>query len=290
MPLNRARRAVHAALLLCAASLSLGCALSQQEKAALANTPVNAVDENDLNDIMLTLADSPAAVEYYRRALGREPERLDLKRGYALSLARDGQHAEARLVFDDVIAKGAAEPTDLVVYGRTLAMLEDFEAASAALDRLPPAYRTSRERQLRGMVADHRRDWPAADGYYGEARRLTAQPAPIYNNIGVSMLARGDMQGAEDAFRQALIHDPRMFEAKNNLTLSYALQKQYRLPVISMTEEERAVLLHNIALVALRQGDEAVALGLLQQAVKVHPRRWAPAADKLAALQSRVKG
>ena len=104
------------------------------------------------------------------------------------------------------------------------------------------------------------------------------------------MMARGDMKAAEDAFRQALIHDPRLFEAKNNLALSYALQRQYRLPVISLTDEERAVLLHNIALVALRQGDEKVALGLLQQAVKIHPRRWAPAADKLAVLQGRVKG
>jgi Tfp pilus assembly protein PilF len=106
----------------------------------------------------------------------------------------------------------------------------------------------------------------------------------------VSKLARGDMKGAETAFREALIHDPRLFEAKNNLAPSYALQREYRLPVISLSEEERAILLHNIALVALCQGDDQVALGLLQQSVKVHPRRWAPAADKLATLEGRVKG
>ncbi|MFT6772920.1 MAG: Tfp pilus assembly protein PilF [Paracoccaceae bacterium] len=288
--IHRPRRVAAAALVLTAGFLLQGCELSQEEKAALSSGTVNAVDENNLNDIMLTLADSPAAVEYYRRALGREPERLDLKRGYALSLARDRQHAEARLVFDDLVAKGGAQPADLVVFARSLAMLDDFEAAAATLDRLPAGYASARDQQLRGMIADHHRDWPAADAYYDTARKLTAQPAPIYNNIGVSKMARGDMAGAEQAFRQALIHDPRMFEAKNNLALSYALQKQYRIPVISLTEEERAILLHNIALVALRQGDETVAVGLLQQSVKIHPRHWAPAAEKLATLQDRVKG
>lgn len=279
-----------AATLLLAGFATQGCTISEEEKLAAANQTVDVIDENDLNDIMLTLADSEAAVEYYRRALGREPDRVDLRRGYALSLARDGQFAEAQLVFEDVVAQGGAEPSDLVEYARALAMLEDFEGADRALNRLPGTYRNAREEQLRGMIADHRRDWSAADAHYDAARKLTAQPAPIYNNIGVSKMARGDMKGAETAFREALIHDPRMFEAKNNLALSYALQREYRLPVISLSEEERAILLHNIALVALRQGDEQVALGLLQQSVKVHPRRWAPAADKLATLEGRVKG
>ena len=290
MKMRRPVERIAAAFLAAAALVTQGCAISEEEKAAAAAQTVDVIAENDLNDIMLTLADSKAAVEYYRRAVGREPERVELKRGYALSLARDGQHAEARLVFEDVVAKGGAQPGDLVEYARSLAMLDDFEAADRALARLPADYRNAREEQLRGMIADHRRDWAAADAHYDAARKLTAQPAPIYNNIGVSKMARGDMQGAEDAFRQALIHDPRLFEAKNNLALSYALQKQYRLPVISLTEEERAILLHNIALVALRQGDEKVALGLLQQSVKAHPRRWAPAADKLATLQTLVKG
>ncbi|MFT4793400.1 MAG: Flp pilus assembly protein TadD [Paracoccaceae bacterium] len=290
MKIRRNVERMAAAAVLIGALAVQGCAISEEEKAAAANQTIDVIDENDLNDIMLTLADSEAAVEYYRRAVGREPARVDLRRGYALSLARDGQHAEARLVFEDVVSKGGAQPGDLVEYARTLAMLDDFEAADVALSRLPSGYRNTREEQLRGMIADHRSDWAAADIHYEAARKLTAQPAPIYNNIGVSKMARGDMKGAATAFREALIHDPRMFEAKNNLALSYALQREYRLPVISLTEEERAILLHNIALVALRQGDEAVGLGLLQQSVKSHPRRWAPAADKLATLQSRLKG
>jgi Flp pilus assembly protein TadD len=290
MTMRRPVERIAAAVMLAGAFLAQGCSISEEEKAAAAAQTIDVIDENDLNDVMLTLADSEAAVEYYRRAVGRSPDRVDLRRGYALSLARDGQHAEARLVFEDVVAKDGAQPSDLVEYARSLAMLEDFEAADAALAKLPSNYRDSREEQLRGMIADHRRDWAAADVHYEAARNLTAQPAPIYNNIGVSMMARGDMKGAEKAFREALIHNPRLFEAKNNLALSYALQRQYRLPVISLNEEERAVLLHNIALVALRQGDETVALGLLQQSVKTHPRRWPPAADKLATLESRVKG
>ena len=139
---------------------------------------------------------------------------------------------------------------------------------------------------MRGMIADHRQDWPAADVHYETARKLAVQPAPIYNNMGVSLMARRDWPAAEAAFRQALQHDPELFEAKNNLALTYALRKRYALPVMPLTEEERAILLHNIAMVALRQGDREVALNLLQQSVDIHPRRWAPAAEKLAALKA----
>ncbi len=51
-----------------------------------------------------------------------------------------------------------------------------------------------------------------------------------------------------------------------------------------MTQEERAQLLHTLALTAIKQGDVATGRGLLIDAVASHPRHFEPAAAALAAL------
>lgn len=279
-----------AALLLGAAALLSACEYSEAEKQALhESTQADVISESELNDVMLTLADSSSAVEYYRRALGRDPENAELKRGFAISLARDKQNAEARNVFEEIMQAESLVPEDRVLYARVLARLEDWNAAETALDALPAGYATASERVLRGVIADHHGDWIAADVAYQEALRMTAQPASIHNNIGVSMMARGDLDAAGAAFREALTNDPNLFAAKNNLGLSFALKKEYRLPTVTMSEEERALILHNMAMVALRQGDREVAVSLLERAVAIHPRHWPPAADKLETLRKEGK-
>lgn len=289
-PASAPRAARRAAAPLFAAGLLAAlaaCHPTDADKAALAaGTKVDVISDTELGEVMLNLADSDAAVEYYRRALGRDPEKRELQRGYALALARDGQNAEAALAFENLLKGGAIDEADRVTYARVLAHLDRWDEAGATLDALPQGYATAPQMQLRGMIADHRGDWPSADAAYQAALGLTAQPASIHNNIGVSMMSRGDMKAAEAAFQEALRYDSSLFSAKNNLALSYALQKQYRLPLVPMSEEERAVLLHNIAVVALRQGDKKTAITLLERAVATHPRHWPPAADKLAALRA----
>jgi hypothetical protein len=56
-----------------------------------------------------------------------------------------------------------------------------------------------------------------------------------------------------------------------------------------MQDEERAVMLNNMGIVAMRQGDERIARGLFAAAVDAHPRHYASAADKLAALEATVE-
>ncbi|MGG7566683.1 tetratricopeptide repeat protein [Rhodovulum sp. DZ06] len=244
------------------------------------------VTENNLSEVMLTLADSAASVDYFRRALGRDPTNVSLRQGYARALVRDRQNAEAVQVFDGLAADGAITSEGRVLLAASQARLNDWDKAEAALNALPAGFTSMREQQLRGMIADQRQDWPAADVHYEMARQMAPNPAPILNNIGVSLLARGDYPAAETAFRDALDHDATLFEAKNNLALSFALRRRYTLPVLALTEEERAILLHNVAMVALRQGDREVAINLLERSVETHPRHWGPAADKLAALKA----
>ena len=51
-----------------------------------------------------------------------------------------------------------------------------------------------------------------------------------------------------------------------------------------MSEIERAQLLHDLAVVALENGDTAVAKQLLTEAVDTHPQHFEAAAVKLAGL------
>ncbi len=80
-----------------------------------------------------------------------------------------------------------------------------------------------------------------------------------------------------------------MFTAKNNLVLARAAQRKYDLPVIEMSQSERAELLYTMALAAIKQGDVSVGKGLLQAAIDTHPQYFEAATRSLAALDANVQ-
>ena len=95
---------------------------------------------------------------------------------------------------------------------------------------------------------------------------------------------RGDFAGAERLFGQALTYDPAMFTAKNNLVMARGAQRKYDLPVITMTQTEKAELLYTLGLTAVKHGDVTVGKALLQDAIDTHPQHFEAAARSLAAL------
>lgn len=254
---------------------------AEAERAGAAPSPL---DSANLGDIMLSVAGADEAVAYFRDALAANPADANLRRGYARALSRNRQYAEARFVYRDLEERGQAEAADRVDYALVLARLALWDEAEGQLALLPPGADTARLALARALLADHRGDWAQADAAYARARDLAAQPSGALNNWGVSKLARRDFAGAERAFEDALTYDPGLFSAKNNLTIAYGLQRRYRLPLVSLTEEERAILLHNLGVIALRRGDREVGRDLLRQSLAAHPQFYAPAADKLAAL------
>lgn len=139
------------------------------------------------------------------------------------------------------------------------------------------------------MVADSDKNWKKADSFYEIAAGLTTTPAGVLNNWGFSKLTRGDAAGAEKLFTEALTYDPSLFTAKNNLVLARAAQRKYDLPVIRMTQTERAELLYSMALAAIKQGDISVGKGLLNQAIETHPQYFEAAVRSLNALDANVK-
>jgi Flp pilus assembly protein TadD len=245
---------------------------------------VNVIDESNLNDIMLTVGDPNEAVAYFTKTAAENPDRIDLKRGLAKSLIRAKKPAEAVNVLTQIIASPEGSADDRVMLADALIRINDWPRAEAELNKIPPTHETFERYRLEAMVADSKKNWKKADSFYEIAAGLTTKPAAVYNNWGFSKLSRGDYPGAERLFAQALTYDPGMFTAKNNFVMARGAQHKYDLPVITMTQTERAELLYTMGLTAVKQGDITVGKGLLQEAVETHPQHFEAAVRSLAAL------
>jgi Flp pilus assembly protein TadD len=249
---------------------------------------VNVIDESNLNDVMLTVGDPEEAVTYFKKAVGEKPDRVDLKRGLAKSLIRANKPTEAVGVWAAVAESPEGTDDDKVSYADALIRDNKWPEAEAELNKVPPTHETFDRYRLEAMVADSKKNWTKADSFYEIAVGLTTRPAGVLNNWGYSKLSREDYPGAEKKFSEALTYDPGMFTAKNNLVLARAAQRKYDLPVVEMTQIERAELLYTAALAAIKQGDSNVGKGLLEQAVETHPQYFEAAARSLAAMDANV--
>ncbi len=247
---------------------------------------VNVIDESNLSDIMLTVGDPNEAVAYFQKASAENPDRLDLKRGYAKSLIRAGQTAQGVSAWDQVVAHPEASLDDRVSLADALIRANDWTRAEAELNKIPPTHETYERYRLEAMVADSKKNWKKADSFYEIAAGLTTKPAGVLNNWGFSKLSRKEYGAAEKLFTQALTFDPTLFTAKNNLVMARGAQRKYDMPVIEMSQTERAELLYTLGLTAVKQGDINVGKGLLQNAIDTHPQHFEAAVRSLDALES----
>jgi Flp pilus assembly protein TadD len=225
-------------------------------------------------------------VAYFHKTAAENPDRIDIRRGLAKSHVRAGQSAQAVTVWTQVLAHPEATLDDRVALADALIRTNDWTRAEAELNKIPPTHETFERYRLEAMVADSKKDWKKADSFYEIAAGLTTKPAGVLNNWGFSKLSRKDYGAAEKLFTQALTYDPGLFTAKNNLVMARGAQRKYDLPVIDMSQTERAQLLYTMGLTAVKQGDLAVGKGLLQNAIDTHPQHFDAAVRSLAALES----
>ncbi len=251
-------------------------------------TGVNVIDESNLNSIMLAAADPNEAVVYFRRTLAENPDRIDIQRGLAKSLIRAKLPTEAVAVWAKVAAHPESTNDDKVDYADALIRVGKWDEAEKVLDSVPPTFETFKRYRLEAMIADSNEEWEKADSFYEIAVGLTTRPSGVLNNWGYSMLTRGNYSEAERLFSEALKYKTDMFTAKNNLVLARAAQRNYTLPVIPMTQSERAQLLHTLALAAIKQGDVITGKGLLKEAIETDPQYFEAAVRSLEALENNV--
>lgn len=280
------RHSILAALCVTGAIVLAGCEQSGGNEVDRALRDINVVDESGLNDVMLSSADANEAVSYFQRASTSEPERIDLLRGLGQSLIRAQRPTEAVAAWLRVTEHPDVTEEDRVSLADALIRNNEWDRAATVLDAVPPTFETYRRYRLEAMIADSEKDWEKADSFYETAVGLTTKPGPVMNNWGYSKLSRGDHAGAERLFAEAVRQDPGLFTAKNNLVLARGAQRNYALPVLPVTQEERAQLLYTLALAAVKQGDVAIGKGLLEEAVETHPQHFEEAARSLRALQS----
>lgn len=265
------------------------CGKTSDAQVERALKDVNVIDESNLNDVMLTVADPNEAVVYFTTALQQNPGRVDLMRGLAKSLTRAQKPTEAAVLWRQVAENPEGTAEDRVMLADALIRSNDWSAAKAELNLIPPTHETFDRYRLEAMVADSDKNWEKADSFYEIAAGLTTKPANVLNNWGYSKLTRGEHGAAEKLFAEALTYDPSMFTAKNNLVLARAAQRKYDLPVVRMTQTERAELLYSMALAAIKQGDLNVGKGLLQQAIDTHPQHFEAASRSLEAIDANVQ-
>ena len=256
------------------------------EELAQALKDVNVIDESNLNDVMLTVADPEEAVGYFQRTLAVNPTRIDLARGLAVSLVRAGKATAAASAWSDVLGMEGANNDDRVEYADALIRSNQWDRAESELNKIPPTHETFKRYRLEAMIADSNKDWNKADSFYEIAVGLTTKPSGTLNNWGYSNLTRGNYVEAERLFGEALTYDSSMFTAKNNLVLARAAQRRYDMPVVPMTQTERAQLIHTAALSAIKQGDINTGKSLLQEAIETHPQFFEAAVRSLEALEN----
>ncbi|MEM6496199.1 MAG: tetratricopeptide repeat protein [Pseudomonadota bacterium] len=247
------------------------------------------IDDAGLNDLLLTSGDPEFSIEYFETAVAREPERGDFRRGLAISYSRAKRYPEAGRVYEELIALDQAQPTDVLEYGFIAVRLGDWEGAKAAESGLPGGFNNSRRHLLAAMIADSEEDWAGADAAYTRAETLALKPDHVLNNWGVSYMARGDLTSAESAFKRSVSYNSRLFSAKNNLAIVRGMGGDFTLPLVPLTDQERAMILNNLGVIATRQGELKIARGLFAAAVDAHPQHYQGAADKLAALDGKVE-
>jgi Flp pilus assembly protein TadD len=103
---------------------------------------VNVIDETNLNDVMLTVADPNEAVNYFARTEKESPERIDIKRGLAKSLVRAKRYTEAAAVWAKIVKMEDTTSDDSVDYADALIRSGDWARAEKTLDAVPPTQET----------------------------------------------------------------------------------------------------------------------------------------------------
>ncbi|MDO6725991.1 tetratricopeptide repeat protein [Cognatishimia sp. 1_MG-2023] len=280
------RHTILMSLGLCASLLVAACEKAGDANVDRALESVNAIDEANLSDIMLTIADPNESVAYFSRTLSEKPDRIDIMRGLAISLIRAKRHTEAVSAWRRVVKHPDSTSNDRVDLADALIRSGNWEDADAELDQVAPTHETFKRYRLEAMVADSAKEWKKADSFYETAVGLTTRPSGVLNNWGYSKLTRGDFTAAERLFLDAIKQDTSLFTAKNNLVLARAAQRNYSLPVIPLEQTEKAQLLHTMALSAIKQSDVEIGKALLREAIDTHPQHFETAVRSLRALEA----
>jgi Tfp pilus assembly protein PilF len=225
----------------------------------------------------------------YGSQLQTNPEDAVARYGLADAMRKAGRNNEAKLEYAKLLSNADWKLRALEGMGQSSLATGDHEAARDSFNQVV-SEDTKAWKSWVGIAQlyDLDRNWAKADEAYALALASTTQPALIYNNQGLSRLARGEPKWAADHFRLALATDPTMKRAATNLEIAEAAAGK-SLDKISSSErdaKERARLLNNAGYVAMLQNHPDEARAFYQAAMDAHPSFYPQAFQNLQTLDA----
>ena len=221
----------------------------------------------------------------YRMVLSVDETNADARLGLGEGALGEGDYLSARAHFQAVADAQAQNARAQQGVGLSYLLAGDPAGADPYLHRAVEADASLwRSWNALGIIADSRSDWAAADAAWAGAIAAAPDQADIYNNEGMSMLQRGNAAAARAAFEQALQRDPTLQTAASNRRVALAMLGQYDQALAGVSERDLPAAMNNVAVVAARRGDRAVADRLLAAAITASPRYYEIAVRNREAL------
>jgi Tfp pilus assembly protein PilF len=225
----------------------------------------------------------------YQTQLKANPDDAAARYGFADAMRRGGRNGEAKLEYAKLLSNSDYKLRALEGMGQASMASGDRESARDSFNQVV-AEDTKAWKSWLGIAQlyDLDRNWAKADEAYALALASTNQPALIYNNQGLSRLARGEASWAVDHFRLALATDPTLVRAATNLEIAEASAGK-SIEKISGAErdaKERARKLNNAGYVAMLQNRPDEARAFYQAAMDAHPSFYPQAFQNMQALDA----
>lgn len=201
----------------------------------------------------------------------------------------NGRMSEAAGLYA-ALAAGSAGPDVTVVERAGIAALRAGERAAAepwVRKAVSMAGATWRGWNALGVLADYARNFAEADAAYAKAAELSPDEAEVANNVGWSLLLRGEWERAASELERAYRLDPASKRIANNLELARAAVSE-ELPVRQAREsdEEWAARLNDAGVVARMRGDNARAIAAFTRAIEARSSWYERAANNLKLVQA----
>ena len=210
-----------------------------------------------LGETLLAIDQPERAEEHFARVLALQPKNIDAREGRAIAWLMQGNYADSRKSFNNLIEDG--------------------------VDRW-------RVRNCLGIIADLFGDYQVAVTNYRRAIQLAPNRVMLQNNLGYSLIMNRSFSEAESVLDKALKSSPANKRMLNNLAMAIAWQGRYEEAIkrlrLVMGEAEAT---NNVGYVAYLSGDNEQAEQLFRRAMRLKPNFYQRAAENLELVLKKKK-
>ncbi len=188
------------------------------------------------------------ATSFYRRAHTMDAYNRAAARGLALTLARLGAHNEAADVYRAAIRMEPKNPDLLRGFGNTLVALGQPAQAIAQYEKAMREREDVRLFNAIGVAYDQMSDHDMAQAYYRTGLATAPGNLNINNNLGLSLLLAGDLDGAIAMLRKVAADRRSTPRQRLNLALAFGLAGESRAAAeIARMDLDEAEVQRNVA-------------------------------------------